>query len=468
MSKKGHVLLTKNGKSEIPSQLDEILEAAKSEADKDLVIWIHGGLVDRSSAEAQIPIIGESLEGRGVFPIFLVWQSGLATTLPDAILAFLIRKIGEHGTKLLENLIGAKLAFQAPKGSGMIGEDPYELNAIDRRAIEEAVKASPELMDEQAHLFGDGRGFSPVGVISLTVPPEQAQRAAIRLSDPMARMDGHLVRAAGEEQTRTKGFDLGLGIALILTKVAAAVLDRFRRRRAHQLRSTILEEFIRVAGLPAEVWTEIKGDAERHFEADGAGLRLFQMIRQLLEDNPERKVFLVGHSTGGVMINKILESDLDIEKFHIRLLASAARMSDTARALEASAGRIGSIRSFMLNPADEQNAPLISEWKTNFNKDWLNPLYIGSLLYLVSGALEEPQGDVPLCGMSRFVSAADFFTDEESEEMLAYIKVVQGLDPNGLVTAKTSGALLGYQCNSSKHGDFSTDKATLESLLFVP
>ena len=470
-SKSGQLLLTSDGKTVFPAQLEEIFQSATKpeNAAKDIVIWVHGGLVAKESAEHQIDEIGPNLDAQGAFPIFMIWQSGLASALPDAVIAFLIRKVANEGVQLLTNLIQAKLSFGGLLGVDAVENDKYELNEFDRQAIEEAVKASPELMTEQRYLFEENHGLTHMNILSEVAPSQDQKRAEASLKPQIKTMDNAFKKAVRDEQ-KTANFAGGLQLAILLGKVAIAVLRRYKNHREHELRSTILEELSRLAELPADVWNDMKRDAEAHFEPGGAGLELLGVVKRALDLNQNRKVFLVGHSTGGVMIDKILSTkNLPVNTFHVRLLASAARLEKTATAYTTKSGNtIASIRSFMLDPNDEAGAFLVSEWETKFNKDWLNPLYKGSLLYFVSGALEAPSGDVPLTGMVRFESNPAFLSADEHKFVESFGKEVRNRDSKGFVVANTPGAEKGYQSGAKKHGDFSTDPNTLGSILMVP
>src|ERR1051326_6028432 len=113
-------------------------------------------------------------------------------------------------------------------------------------------------------------------------------------------------------------------------------------------------------------------------------------------------ITLVGHSTGAVYINNLINraaQALPNTKFNVVLLAPASRMDDFALVLGKHNNSIANFRMFSMTDASEAKDHL------------LGIIYPRSLLYFISGVLEG-EADVPIVGMNRFLVDETVFDAE--------------------------------------------------------
>ena len=137
------------------------------------------------------------------------------------------------------------------------------------------------------------------------------------------------------------------------------------------------------------------------------------------------------------------------------LLAPAARSDLFHREIARHPERFEHLRTFTMADRYESQDRLAG------------PIYTRSLLYLISGALEDGD-DVPVVGMERYLSGAPPHDEAALVDIRAFLLPAQG--PR-LVLSRTDqlapGAGAGFRSNSTKHGDFDDDPDTRASLTAI-
>src|SRR5205814_1170173 len=140
-------------------------------------------------------------------------------------------------------------------------------------------------------------------------------------------------------------------------------------------------------------------------------------------------------------------SDLHV---NVILIAPACDFGLLAKTLQIAGDRVDGLRVFGMSDDRER-------------RDAIAPVYPSSLLYFVSGVIEE-QDDCPLAGMSRYY-AAPYDTEQFSE-----INYVRGMDifkrEHALVWSP-SMAGDGYNCDMTTHGGWAKTKATVGSVVHI-
>jgi hypothetical protein len=141
------------------------LEKAKSRGFEHVAIYAHGGLNARDEAFARVRNMGPWLEANGIYPIFLIWQTGFFETAQNVIEAAGRRLLG------LE---------RAPAGGGVLQvlrerlDSSFEWSArqFGVKAIWEDMKSRAELASRKqgtlalaAHCIAEGRANLKVHLI---------------------------------------------------------------------------------------------------------------------------------------------------------------------------------------------------------------------------------------------------------------------------------------------------------------
>ncbi len=451
MDAERHILRTVDGKVSGTDNTGAIVRALKEEKGKPVVFWFHGGLVDTASGLKTANRVGPKLEEWGQFPIFLVWESGLGHTLQDTIGDLVARKLGRRTVDLVKAMVELKLGDRR-LGIAVEKDGGLEFTELDERLLREAVAADPELKKEAQALSGQ----KPAAfALEAGVADERTEKANERLQTALRSY------VPGEVD---KAFGMGpvwlLAIGGFVVEVARRTLARFRRRRDHGVSQTILEEAVRGLSIGADLWEQMKKDAEANFAPGGAGRAMLRSMKSALKG---RTVILAGHSTGAIMIHHLLDAARDegLEgPFHLRFLAPAIRYDLAQKTISNHKDLIGSMRIFNMSDEAERADKLLEGLPVVGQNPWVQGIYKGSLLYMVSGAFEsrsgDPLGDVPLLGMQRFVDGA--FLDEDEAASVRAVTQSVGTPPNAFVWTPTGkDAPVGFRGLSRSHSGFNED-----------
>ncbi|MFZ4508534.1 MAG: hypothetical protein ACOYON_12640 [Fimbriimonas sp.] len=416
-----------------------------------LVVFFHGALVDRPVGLKYADDLRQVFADRGDH-IAYVYDSDVMRELLKASAELLSRNLVAQILSKVSGAIGGALT----PVFGMEAQDPEEqLKAEIEQdgVIREELKAFVR-NDRAAIAFSALEGEAPLS-------PEDSIRA---------RVDASIAAALTPEDAPRNG--LGFGIALdwraLLGQAALRAVAIYRAVRArqdagrdHGLPQTVIEEVVRAFVLVPQIWSTIKAEVGTSFsnKPKAAGTKLVAALVREQEQNPDRMIYLVGHSTGAIYVANTILAAKELGatgKFHVRLLAGAATMSLYARLFREADALVGSIRTYGLGDEKwEREERLFNIGQIPVPA--IKNLYVGSLLYMVSGALEDV-ADQPLVGMERF-----FTLPEESlrPREKADVKLVRSKIKDRVwskVESKPGSTAEG-------HGGFPRDKATQEGLL---
>lgn len=206
----------------------------------------------------------------------------------------------------------------------------------------------------------------------------------------------------------------------------------------------LVEKATRVPG--RALWREMKFGAEKPFDAAKAGSEtLAAFIDAFSRSGKPKKIHLVGHSTGMILVSHLLE--------RLSLLTPGTRIETLS--LMAPAGRVSLFNEIMVPFLNARSPEFrIAEMAIyNLNdkleqKDEVTKAYNKSLLYLVSRAFEE---SVPekLLGMETACEKAP----RPGDHPRVTIHYSKGPVPGARVTA------------SESHGGFDNDRVTMNHIL---
>ena len=434
------IVRTRDGRLDAAdAQTLESLVERLADSDAPLMLHFHGGLVDEAAGLA----IAERLSGGSpdgydapemTEQLYVVWRTGLLETigtnwrelhandrlyraLLGKLLDFFVRRVvvdasgRGNGSDLDRTEIERRLSTE--------GDAPFA--ELDHRGADDAAPDGPAITmsddDLEAQLGReltrdsqviaaaqdiDAASTSSGGRAPIAGDPAAGQAMLRRMDDgPEAEMR---TTAASEANADGRALSATVLRSVVLHGVAIGrrVLWRMRKGRDHGVHSTIVEELVRelygdyVGGT---VWGMIRQDAAEHFGQDGMGSALLDAVTS----GPPRRVTLVGHSAGSIMICRLLLEAARRgmhDPFEVVLLAPAVRTRLFSEVLGRAASLIGRFRMFALSDERERKDALLGSG-TGY-------LYPSSLLYLVSGLFEDderqPFVDAPLLGMKRFRS----------------------------------------------------------------
>lgn len=259
---------------------------------------------------------------------------------------------------------------------------------------------------------------------------------------------------------------LGVDVALTLIKhaalIAMRVIKRFRRRRDHGFYATVVEELVReLYGdlIGAAVWRLMKENADQHFAPGGAGRRLVDLIAA----HPPEILAIVGHSAGSIWASAFLDalSGLDNPpRIRLAFMAPAVRMDRFADTLAKASGLIENFRLITMRDDLERKDPVLGKS--------LAYLYPSSLLYLISGVLEnrdaEAFADAPLLGMQRFLTSDPAWLKTPADiASVNSVVAFLGRQSSAPVFSTIAGGE-GLSSDAVSHGGFDQDPATIASV----
>ena len=252
------------------------------------------------------------------------------------------------------------------------------------------------------------------------------------------------------------------------------VQDAFRRGRfrgwADDMKERfydLLDEGVELAARPLgrPVWRQIKDNAERASDKEGGATYTAAAIAACLEAmEGKAELHLVGHSAGSIFIAHLLPvlTTLKVPVKSLTLFAPACTLDLFERNIAPHIDR--KVERFALfNLTDETE-----------RDDSVTGAYHKSLLYLVSEAFEE-RHRMPLLGMEAFVAPSKAARDalpakarKQADRVKRALGGVVGPD-NGktVIRARNLPASLRLDSESTTHGGFDNDEATLNAALRI-
>jgi hypothetical protein len=460
-------------------------------------------LVGLNSGKRIASELGASYQEAGAYPLFFVWEAGAieiivnnwADIASEPIFQQLVRKAVEFALGKLGDAIGAKGAAPAPVDPARVAADlkawfagtaespPYADYDLRPGMAGAKAGAQPDplyRMELQANLEADPAFRQALeAVANGLLPPEQRQAtkgggtraATTTLMDPAA-----LAEVADSPAPGQKGAISMAKMAWEVAKVVYRVVRRYLDGRDHGLYGTVEEEVLRAfyADKLGQTlfWNQMKKDTVDAFDPapaqpgrEAGGLAFLQRLAaRLAAGAPTPRIVLTGHSTGAVYICHFIErADALLPaglRFDIVLLAPAVDFKLFAKTMQTYAHRVGNVRLFGMQDEWERADAMAQGF---LPAALARILYPHSLLYFVSGLLEEAETDMPILGMKRFFDRGAVFSAPAYPEV-DWARAWFAQAPSR--EAVWSDANLGPGRNSAarQHGNFDNDRATVASI----
>lgn len=453
----------------LPEHIDAMFSTFEEKEQKKIAIYFHGGLVNETEGLKVARKIAPELLKSGCAPICFVWETGLVETISTNI-----TKLGE--TSFFQDL----LKYLLKKLIGKIG-------------IEQALGRGAGAMVTDAFIESELEKMEPFKALNDSLNNAQARGDsdldALEYKDTIGMLENELLREIQADYDRNNFFNVdnlplsinnedgiegsrsifGAGTIIIhMAKIAYKVIKRFIKRTDHGIYPTIIEEILRkfyLAEVGAWVWKGMK-DKSSEMWNDNAGRvghqqyvgRYFlDRLYQYIEKFPETEINLVGHSAGSIAIcNLFLKTiNKEVNFNHIIFLAPACRTKLFMNAIKSSTARYKDLRIFTMTDENECNDVLVPYF------------YTRSLLYLISGVLEEggKADDANILGLQRHINFESPYNTDEHKDLHDYL---YENSTNRLCFSKTlEGSIEGLRTHSLKHGDFDDDELTVASLVYI-
>lgn len=493
--------------------------------EKPLALFFHGGLVDETKGlDGASKLYGPYLANTppepqngltsdswgNAYPFFFIWESGLAETLEQSLpgitnnvifrrlleitgpaAARAVKERGSQEVTAATMLRTPTLSMQErpDKVDVLVTQDEIEelqreiendpiINA-EKRRIARAYLREPSTAQAVA---GDDATLVSDAYLSSTIVASIV--AEERLRDRM-----------GASQTGARWNPLPFGaLALGGSSVLVRVARRYAQQRNHNFHNTVVEEIFRqfyISTIGSELWERMKRATEHAFApgSDRVGTAMLAELIALYDGSdagPDIRVVLIGHSAGCIYISNFLAAaDRALRgkpyseriRFDVIFMAPAIRADLFAETLRLYRHRIGSFRAFTMHDDLEAAEILLQvEPPSAPINIILAQVYTSSLLYFISGCLEDRDDDTPLVGMERFLTGTGAF-EPGSMPAVDAVRTFLTEDRTRLIYSDTSTSnpqpALGFRCGSHHHGGFPGENGrndvggTLESVCYL-
>ncbi len=463
------------------SALDRAFGALQKAPYPRLTIYFHGGLVGINSGESQAASLAHSFTNEQSSSLFLIWETSISEVIEqnlpaifnEAIFQSLLRRV----TQFVKGKLQKAVSGGAPESKALT---PLPLMPADQiqQELNAAQRGNDLFSQIQLDRVRADESLTPVETRQIETEIQHDTQIQIQLEQITKALKAPTVAAKGPSvggsvitlmdpavldqirpsETAGKGLISFVALAGHVAKVVAQIIRRFANRRGHGVYVTIIEEILRqfyIGNAGKFIWNGIKAEVDGAFSStNSGGSYLVNQIRVLWNANVRPRLTLVGHSAGSIYISRLIK-ELDAVmpadfKVDVVFVAPACTFKVFADVVRKAPGRIAHLRIFGMGESLEVKNAIAG------------PLYPASLLYFVSGLLED-EADTPILGMQRFytlpvyatgfsdIAAVKAFAPLNLPLAFAWSDVTQGLNAN---------------CDMHSHGGWIQDApATLASML---
>jgi hypothetical protein len=469
-----------------------------------IVVHFHGGLTSQSSAReiARDRLYPLYAEGSQAYPIFFVWESGfyevvrnnLQSILHEGLFREAFKIASEWLLKSLPEGFGLKGAGGAAFNESQFREDlddwfdgrrdslpepldspaglvPGSIDARTRGLATDLAIDTESLVENISETIEGSTAFQrEVEAVCAGLLPAGQERPAARGSGTQVAENSLISKQASERLfEQSQGTAKGLGpiswykVAKSIASIVVRGVLRFRHGRDHGKYLTVVEETLRelyVDKLGRKVWWDAMKNATAAAFQDGTEYGgtafLYELQTQLKAVGKPPKITLIGDSAGTVYVCNFLAAAhhwLPQMQFDVIFEAPAVSHKILADIVRQHGGQISHFRQFGMTDALERG-------------DTLMPIiYIGSMLYFVSGLLEDTT-DEPLAGMERYLAGLETYSAEDFPD-IATCRQFYARFPHGLIWSPSSAGN-GRNSQARRHGDFDHgDAPTMDSVQHI-
>lgn len=453
--------------SSTPTDIDSMFETFEKENVNRITIYFHGGLVNEKTGMETAIKMGNHFNEINQRPICFVWETGLMESVSSNIGKISESKLFSKLIKILTKLLASKLGFDIAEGRG------EGVSLRDDQIDEELNRRTPFLSYTQSNLALKGRGFD--ATTNLPSSPEELEGEIKYIIEAIDDIDSLLQESEFTIPDQKGGHSRGIVDTAILiksvAKIAFRVIKRFSINRDHNFYPTIIEELLRelyIAELGAWVWNNMKVKSDDMWKSNSgvsginqyAGRYLFDKLVTYHKQHPGIQVNLVGHSAGSIAICNMLKmssaSYPELIFNNIIFMAPACRIDLFRDEIVLHPNRFVNFRMFTMTDDNEKNDSLVPYFYTH------------SLLYLISGILEDKGNDFDayILGLERHIKAASPYHKVQVINDAHLFIYANGV--NRVAFSQTSvNAFPGLRTRSLSHGDFDDDAETIASIKHI-
>jgi hypothetical protein len=497
-----HVIDLQNGRFHLTnkSDLDHLFQGLSTGSPVDtLVVHFHGGLVSENEGLLRSEALKPKYELAGAYPVFFVWESSLHETIAQNEAAVSKLPLFQHLVLLVGSFIdqhiqreenvamgrsleepGSRMPACGTRGAssaGSIADRSTVRSKEERRRdsveqLRHALQTDDALATAVTRIAGQlrsaprrhAKGKRPESAL----PIQEADLLGVREAVPIeafpsaaAQTNDFFAPPSASESLEKKVDDY---LKSHILGVFGRVLDRWEAHRWHGAYPTIIEEVLRASGLAqagGTAWEYMKQATEAAFQDDPqqyGGAAFIEGLRALAaQGRLPRRILLVGHSAGAIYACHFLQHALPRlpadTKFEVVFLAPACRFELLAETLRLCGDR-AAFRIFSMNDDREAHDVLVA------------PLYPRSLLYFISGVLEQGS-DTPLVGMERYYKDPATYSSRLFPAVEAVRQYLQS-QADRLVWSPVTAHVDGRDSGAITHSSFDDgDAATLESIRYI-
>lgn len=450
-----------------PADIDTIFQCLQTNGVRKISIFFHGGLVNEERGMETARKMAKHIADANQAPLCFAWETGLVETVASNIGQISETKLFGKLVKILIKKLSDKLGFDLTEGRG----SGQELS--DEQIEAELNTEKPFAKYSQDKLQSSGRGSVPAD--NLPANAEELEpdfRFEIESDlELLAELEQTSLTVQSGRTVQSRGI---IDTALLVKHVAMIafrVIKRFVKKRDHDFYPTIIEELLRelyLAEVGAWVWGNMKKkSADMWKDNNGtsgltqyAGRYVLDKLIELHKKHNDIEVNLIGHSAGSIAICNLLKTSSAVYPQliynKIIFMAPACRMDLFNNEIVTQKQRFKNFRMFTMTDTNEKNDLLVRYFYTH------------SLLYLISGVLEEEgkEFDAYILGLDRNIKAA--FPYDSAPEIVNTNRFLLEENQNRVLFSQTEALPSdGLRTRSLSHGGFDDDPSTIDSIKFI-